>query len=1049
MSTPKDPLAGLWDGWLIVARTDIQTLQTELLTQKQQRSSDPYQVAQALVQHAPKLHSGTANISSDSIPWDRLLDALQHGASVFQFHRRVSLLIRGIERGNRDGRWQLEPPGPVRLFRRDLSLFTQENMALKARLDPLTELFVSSLEKTTSLATEARVGQLIFSAIFHGALLKTSAVTEMVNQLPRDVFSDSRQVWIDLPATAWATSSKYAQDGADAKLLRRWIPDPLTQLLLITGVHDGTWEAFAATGKRLRPASIWRLLKVFLAEVNPNSSRPPLAEFVSLPQFIRACSVRMAIHLSPFLLDYARGRSESFSLPPAPWIRIREGARVVPGDPPALASKPVLTLPIRRQETSQARSGDSQVSLYLDLIRAIDGQSASRNKAHRIKRIRRLLNLKGHDFYPLLWALAQWAIRGLRHRQEGGRGWQASTVVRYVTAIGRHFAARIPNQLPKEMAEEQFLELYESILKESGRSMQASAYAVGRILDFHHYLVTEWLAPEIDSSEWAELVGVTSVTAVNLVTETEYQIARVTLSKFAEPHHLGACRLAMTLGYRCGLRRSECHGLRLLDIYPDGIEPYVQIQKTPHNKLKSPASRRRIPLSPFLSHSELQELRQWKWAQSTSKAASPHSCLFPSIEDPTRPMAQSELFDPIHAALRTATGDAKISFHTLRHSFANHTLLMLLEVDPVGDLHLASFREEHRPVALKEQIDEQIFGKNQSKRAALYALAMLMGHSDPQTSLRHYVHHMDLLLARELTLVTTSLSVRTVQGWRGLSGARCAALASASSGSGVAPARLLQAYLYRKARRQPYPQHRGFRRSPRRVQLLPVPSPAPLTLTILWASIERTLARCSAAGFTLDNPPPDICPFALACTRAAMEIAGLPTKLGRARHKTLPVYPHLHQDRYDTVHYWHRLNSLGRIAAQRAQWACELFIHGTTQRKAEVQFEHRSDLMRYLKFLSDLQIPAGKILLRHHPNRHSRWSAGEQLAEWQQKLARKLTGPEIVSTQRFTKRGRHGTVGVIVLSADQSSNAGMAKASYGFRYAIHSWAVLQLANEIC
>ena len=114
-------------------------------------------------------------------------------------------------------------------------------------------------------------------------------------------------------------------------------------------------------------------------------------------------------------------------------------------------------------------------------------------------------------------------------------------------------------------------------------------------------------------------------------------------------------RAALSAAYGAGLRAAEVISLKVGDI--DSKRMVIRVEQGKGRK------DRYVMLSPHL----LELLRAW-W-----KAARPQGWLFPG-RDRMQPMTTRQLNRACHAAAHMAEINKRVSFHTLRHSFATHLL---------------------------------------------------------------------------------------------------------------------------------------------------------------------------------------------------------------------------------------------------------------------------------------------------------------------------------------------------------------------------------------
>src|SRR2546425_1726481 len=120
-------------------------------------------------------------------------------------------------------------------------------------------------------------------------------------------------------------------------------------------------------------------------------------------------------------------------------------------------------------------------------------------------------------------------------------------------------------------------------------------------------------------------------------------------------------KAALSVAYGAGLRAAEVISLKIGDI--DSKRMVIRVEQGKGRK------DRYVMLSPHL----LELLRTW-W-----KAARPQGWLFPG-RDRMQPMTTRQLNRACHAAAHMAEINKRVSFHTLRHSFATHLLAQHIDI---------------------------------------------------------------------------------------------------------------------------------------------------------------------------------------------------------------------------------------------------------------------------------------------------------------------------------------------------------------------------------
>jgi hypothetical protein len=164
--------------------------------------------------------------------------------------------------------------------------------------------------------------------------------------------------------------------------------------------------------------------------------------------------------------------------------------------------------------------------------------------------------------------------------------------------------------------------------------------------------------------------------------------------------------------------------------------------------VKTSDSMRRVPLDCL--RSDLEELL-YEWYQMRLKECGgkpdPQALLFCRYENPYELLAEQIVFNPVESALRAVTGDATLRFHHLRHSFATWMIFRHIgsRFDSMPDpfLEFDSYGDQCRKL-------QYLTGHGGSSMKVLYLVAQLCGHASPSTTLLHYIHLCDLLLAEGL-----------------------------------------------------------------------------------------------------------------------------------------------------------------------------------------------------------------------------------------------------------------------------------------------------------
>jgi integrase len=251
------------------------------------------------------------------------------------------------------------------------------------------------------------------------------------------------------------------------------------------------------------------------------------------------------------------------------------------------------------------------------------------------------------------------------------------------------------------------------------------------------------------------VLGLVKVDA-SLITVDEYLevLQRIVgLNNFADSDYRSAARIALILGYRCGLRRSEVEWLRISDC--DRIN-FLHVRPTEMRALKTSNARRDLPLELLVPPDELAHVRrrisQVRALALKKKIPLQGALLFSEAGNPARLMDfSSKVLGMIRWAFQGderrdwAPIDPSFRFHRLRHSCATITLLRLWPELHAIARHIFGKKAK---ATLKWVIEdskhfrERLMGCSVTE-VDMQAVALLLGHGAAATSLEHYVHVLD------------------------------------------------------------------------------------------------------------------------------------------------------------------------------------------------------------------------------------------------------------------------------------------------------------------
>lgn len=687
---------------------------------------------------------------------------LSQSVSTSKKKERFEFLARGFEQGNLTlPGWDV-PLGPVYI-----KISREENYSQQERFRPLyqAEKFIDAfrvaLESPAHIDREAMLGQILVSAILFGGLINRKWLKPFqVSLQKRLVFQEESICWVDMEEIKDGDQAESNKNEATNPAKQRLILDHLTRLLIYRYLR------MEETGHQ-NPMSLdsWNNISRYLKSTSFQVSSMPK----SLSELCTWAFARYLTALPHSLVAYACGKLKATSLPTGPWLRTISGKAIPVSLSVSSASidssgtRPKIIVNKNIKKTDQQR-------LLSDLLKSLRFNKKSSKKYHKdasaskkIKgkvsplKARRIIAVFLHNnktcMSATLQLLLHWSIRllsekvshlELRHKNNI----RTKSADRYLLSVG-YTLVEVAGNLPLQNLDPQDLAtLYEQIILRLGNN----DYAKDRLRQFHGFLQTFY---NVQSMDWGDLLGsegrTTSEVNANIVSAQVYNTVitslgwgKAKLTRWQTLHII-----TLILLYRCGLRPSELQALRLIDV--QGVTIYeILIRNSRLNDIKTNNGIRRLPISKMLRKDELELFLNYYRMRLEEDSTHGGGLFLAHPAHLGRLLSDEELFTPIRERLRFVTKDDSLLLYHLRHSFLTWT-------DTILQLDKAKYAWEipasGSPAEDKEIIRDlfKTLGRNEHLgRKDQYLLAMLAGHSSPETTHRHYCHLLDLILGLHL-----------------------------------------------------------------------------------------------------------------------------------------------------------------------------------------------------------------------------------------------------------------------------------------------------------
>lgn len=776
-SVPESLPAGLkvWVGWshLVAARNDFDSPAASTAAMEPEAITRPLEKYLAAI-HAfvPAVLSPDANdlaISDDDR--DRMMNALRDATEDGRLFALLRRFLEVMDAGNRVGRFRmgipyLPAPDPAQ----QASPVQHALFRNMVEFAPVKAAFEQSLQCTDELSTDAEWGRILFSALVYGGLLSPQYLMAIPEALAR---AEPEVRWLLL-------APKTLSADTVAPTPQRWLPDPLTRLLLIRLRQLERDAIDSSNGSEYR-----KVMKLIRAYAKARGFADRIGNgFRSISGPV---TTRMSITMPGWLVGYATGRRPSTSLPEWAWDRLisphaRVATELIRRERATEASNAV----VENDEDSDGGSSDefTDESDWPKQLRELG--SVILEGDHRLRdRIRTWRKAKAASLLPSVNRVAQWASEYLLGTRRGKRANKYRTVYAKINAGGSRIVGQVGNLDPITLSEDVLLEIYQNALEDTV-SIDAQRRVARALQSFHEFLASEAgrLAKELRrESEFPSLAdsGIFQVSGkggakvdANFISFHVFLLAIAWLSQAARNRY-GAERaeslvMIAYLGYFAGLRRSEAVGICIGEVLWGAQEFYILVHKNSLRGVKTKSSHRILPIMHFMPkefRKRLVALCEIRLRQTNDLSAP----MFPEFVRGRQANAKDPALNLITEALQRAANDETLRFHHLRHSFANTMLLMFVLPEIGGVAALPDWflptDDDRKRWMTGAAIRDSILGKTRISRRALLQISHLLGHSGTRITLGSYLHISDLILhiyARRLTPALDDITLSALSG---------------------------------------------------------------------------------------------------------------------------------------------------------------------------------------------------------------------------------------------------------------------------------------------
>jgi len=710
-----------------------------------------------LCEHHPELARGQRGLAMTAEEVALLIDNACQTVEGRAVKDRQYYLVKLLDEGVKTRGWRLAVPMPVQSVQMFSSMTTPDMGARLADYDHINDAFLANLgraapELQAEEAMARDAGELLYSLVFHSGVTARRWFNRLSRAIRNGAGSVGDYTWLELESTSIEERTR-----AQTQTSRRVILAPITELLLRRWYlrWGKVWpEVEEVKGKATLDEELLKQFVRGLIEKNRTPLNRPLNVF--------AVAEANLVTIAPgFLVHYARTPDLGASLPLSNWMRLLTGQTAVHSAPQEsqeereneMVGSPVLIVP--EYPLTDQKPFFKRLMRRLRILKSEELiMQGARDPIGKSEQRRNVLATKMEVFKAqdkiaeekgcsILVQLMCHYVRALLRTDES-----VSPTLQQKIRNLQHlelllpFATDISN--PESLDADEWQSIYETVVS----GFPGNGGALRQTLsEWHEFLHRYYGMPRIPMEEGSGY-GVDAA----ILTPLEYHRAKIFLMARADDELAGIQLALLIMGFRCGLRRTECWARQYGDFHglgdPNVNNPELLVRPTKIAGVKSDAAIRRLPLRLLLTGDELEWLagfvngRKLRRANDESRDA-----LFEDPVSRTFRIQEKWAFDGLTALLRSVSGDESIRFHHLRHSFASLTLLRLLEREPFDLLPEPWVRSND--VELMPTV--QGSGNTVSAGAAnawrpLSQLAQWMGHSSERVTLKSYTHLLDLAL---------------------------------------------------------------------------------------------------------------------------------------------------------------------------------------------------------------------------------------------------------------------------------------------------------------
>ena len=342
-----------------------------------------------------------------------------------------------------------------------------------------------------------------------------------------------------------------------------------------------------------------------------------------------------------------------------------------------------------------------------------------------------------------------WAIDTSKKKDKRGRVRAIGTAKTHLSNVAQPLLEQLKDENILSLTSNELAAVYKKAI--NARAVKKKGKRASEFRLFHRFLQSNFDFLSLDWQEIEPTINHDEHVSANIISMSEYSRMMSVLNNdecFNESDR-NINQIILLLCYRCGLRVGETTFLMLQDIDTDNW--IIHVRSYYYHRLKSSASNRRIPVGLLLNNNEKELLKKQINRVKCQHSELTNLWLFSDKTNAQCLVNLTPNLSRVRETIRLISGDNELCLHHCRHSFANYLLLCMHDsyypIAITNELKMWAGTEDLSTFTV--QLRQSLLFNDNDKRQILYAIARAMGHSTPKTTLRHYIHVLDVIHASE------------------------------------------------------------------------------------------------------------------------------------------------------------------------------------------------------------------------------------------------------------------------------------------------------------